>query len=212
MKKLLTFFMFIVGVNLAYSQNYDLIVKTNGDSIACRIDSITGTHIYFKMKNRENWIHTNINKEVVSVYQSNIVDWKNYVYKPGTSFILSLKNPVNSIWDNHKNSIYIGYNIWTIPAIYERTIPLSDKTGLLAGGGIIISVFGSVNPVAKTGIIFGNGKHFVEGGLYIDLLHYNENINLLISVLGYRYQAPGGFLFRVDLALIMMGISIGYSF
>lgn len=214
MKKLFTLLILIVEINFVYSQNYDLIVKSTGDSIACLIDSITDSQIYFTMMNRDIWIHTDINMENVTEYQYNIVDWNSYKYKSGTSVILSIKKPVNSIWDQHKNSVYLGYNIAVIPAIYERTIPVGNKIGILAGGGIIQTVlfYSSTNPVVKTGIIFGNGKHFLEAGLYIDLLHNNENINLLIPILGYRYQAPGGFLFRADLALIAPGISIGYSF
>jgi len=33
-----------------YSQDFDLLVKTNGDSLACHIDSISDTHNYFEMK------------------------------------------------------------------------------------------------------------------------------------------------------------------
>ena len=101
-----------------------------------------------------------------------------------------------------------------MPVIYERTFPVGNKTGILAGAGILqgVAFDSSTNPVLKAGIIYGKGKHFVEGGIYLDLLHQNENINLFTPILGYRYQAPGGFFFRADFALIAPGISIGYSF
>lgn len=214
MKRTLMLLILVAEISFVYSQNYDLIVKTNGDSIACRIDSITDSLIHFMMMNRRSWINTNIDKEFVTEYQYNIIDWKNYEYKPGTSYILSLIKPVNSIWDLHKNSVYVGYYILAMPAIYERTIPIGNRIGILAGGGIIqtVAFYSSTNPVAKTGLIFGNGKHFLEVGSYIDLMHKKEHLNLIIPVLGYRYQALRGFVLRADFALITPGISIGYSF
>ncbi len=49
-KKILPSFLsvfFLLLVTCGLSQDYDLIVTTKGDSIACRIDSINDTHIYY---------------------------------------------------------------------------------------------------------------------------------------------------------------------
>ena len=62
MKKLLLILVLLATICLVYSQDYDLIVKSNGDSIACHIDSITDTYIYSEMKSKNYWKNTHINK------------------------------------------------------------------------------------------------------------------------------------------------------
>ena len=48
MKKYLLILLLLISSRFVYSQEfYDLIVKSNGDSIVCHIDSITKTQIYF---------------------------------------------------------------------------------------------------------------------------------------------------------------------
>ncbi len=49
-----------------FAQDLDLIVTTKGDSIVCRIDSITETNIYFEMKSQNKWAHTQIGLTDVS--------------------------------------------------------------------------------------------------------------------------------------------------
>jgi hypothetical protein len=80
---------FLLLVTCGLSQDYDLIVSTKGDSIACRIDSISETHIYFEMKSQNNWAQTHIGKTDVSEYQRNAISRKLFVFKPGTSIIES---------------------------------------------------------------------------------------------------------------------------
>ena len=41
MKKNLFLIVFLIGIAEVFSQDYDLIITNEGDSIACRIDSIT---------------------------------------------------------------------------------------------------------------------------------------------------------------------------
>jgi len=60
MKKLVLLSLIVFFHQLSFSQNFDLIVTKNGDSIACRINSITDTHIYFEMISYKKWIQTNI--------------------------------------------------------------------------------------------------------------------------------------------------------
>ena len=172
------------------------------------------------MKHNNHWIHTVIEKENVAEFQYDKINWKTYVYKPGTSYILSAVNPVNSVRDIQKNSIYLGYYILAVNVIYERTIPVANSIGLMAGGGFLKSFFespGVPNPVVKPGIIMGNGKHFFEGNLFINLMPDNGDMDLLIPELGYRYKGRKGFLFRADIGTssdiaILIGISFGYSF
>lgn len=220
MKKLLFLTLLIAVVTSAYSQDYDLIIKTNGDSMACKIDSISDASVYFKMKHNNHWIHTFYDKDSIAEYQYNAINYKNYLYKPGTSYILSALNQSTTVRDMQKNSIYLESFIIALGVNYERIIPVGNKTGLLAGVGVIQSFFESDGipvPVAKPGIIIGNGKHFIEGYFLINLSPKNEDLDLLMPALGYRYQGPRGFLFRADLGTssdiaILLGISLGYSF
>ena len=87
MKTTFCVLIFLCFFSNAYSQDYDLIVTTNGDSIACNIDSITDATVYFEMKHNNNWIHTNINRDEVIEYQYGLIDKKFVVFKPGTSYI-----------------------------------------------------------------------------------------------------------------------------
>ncbi|HPF03571.1 MAG TPA: hypothetical protein PLV06_09455 [Bacteroidales bacterium] len=215
MKKVLLLLVLIAGATFGYSQDFDLIVKTNGDSIACSIDSVSNALIYFEMKYNNNWIHTQLNRDEVLEYKYNSINWKNHIYKPGTSYILPGMKPVISTQDLPKNGIYIGCNIFAIPVIYERLIPVGEKTAILAGVGAIQEWIGEelkANPVVKAGIIAGKGKHFFEGGLYMDFHLVSDHLTMIIPFLGYRYQAPGGFYLRGDFALFIPGISIGFSF
>ncbi|MFC2087050.1 hypothetical protein ACFLSA_02675 [Bacteroidota bacterium] len=89
MKKFQLLFLLVLITSLGklFSQNYDLIVKTNGDFIACHIDSITDTHIYFKMRMNHKWLDMQLTKENIRDYSRNSIDKNKVVFKPGTSFI-----------------------------------------------------------------------------------------------------------------------------
>lgn len=215
MKKLLLLLVLIAEISTAYSQDYDLIVKTNGDSIACSIDSVSNMLIYFEMKYNNNWIHTQLSRNEVAEYKYNAIEWRNHVFKVGTSYIQPGIRPVRAFRDIHKNCVYVGVNIIALPVIYERVIPVGKKAGILAGAGIIQEWLGediTTNPTVKVGIIAGNGKHLFEGGTYLPFLDKNGNLGYFLPYLGYRYQSFQGFFIRADIAVLMPGISIGYSF
>ena len=220
MKKLLLLLVLIATLCLVYSQDYDLIVKSNGDSIACHIDSITDTHIYFEMKNRNYWINTSIYRNEVAEYKYDAIDSKLCVFKPGTSNIQSLKQePAASIWDIQRNSVYVGI----ITVNYSRMIP-GDRVVFTVAGGLSFIVGGLL---AETTILIGGTKHFFEPGFMAYLgfgiddseIDYNSLMFMPAIRTGYRYQGPEGFLFRaaplfgcMDGFSVLPAISIGYSF
>lgn len=76
--------LFIFSYNI-FSKDYDLIVFLNGDSVACHIDSITDTHVYYMIKNRYQWVHTFIELSRISSYEFDAISKKNSYFKPGTS-------------------------------------------------------------------------------------------------------------------------------
>jgi hypothetical protein len=218
MKKLLIIIVLLANLCLVYSQDYDLIVKSNGDSIACHIDSITDTHIYFEMKINKYWKHTHINKADVIELQRNVINKKTVVFKPGTSYIESPRQELaESIRDIQKNSVYLSLS----SVNYSIMIP-GDRVGFTVAGGFnfILGV------QAETTVLIGRTKHFYEPGImvYYGFLEvYDEPVGGLIMIrTGYRYQGPKGFLFRVspmlaididDLVFLPWPTaSIGYSF
>jgi hypothetical protein len=71
----------------AFSKDYDLLVFPGGDSIACRIDSITDTHIYYMVRNKYQWIHTYIELSRISYYKFEAINKKTVYFRPGTSRI-----------------------------------------------------------------------------------------------------------------------------
>ncbi len=218
-------FLFLFLVTCGFSQDYDLIVTTKGDSIACRIDSISETHIYFEMKSQNNWAQTHIGLTDVSEYKRNAIDKKQFVFKSGSSIIESPKQlPPASMHEMQKNSVYIGM----LSINYARMIPLSHTIGLTLGGGLInIDGWGVV---VESSVLLGGVRHFFETGIMgahffapnkePDNPESGDVFSAATFRIGYRYQAPWGLLFRVAPNLIFStedtfvfpALSIGYSF
>lgn len=137
----------------------------------------------------------------------------------------------STVFDIQRNSLFVAYHFLTLSAFYERTIPIKNKVGLLVGGGIMqgVAFTDATNPVVKFGCVLGGYKHFFESGVIIAPLR--DDIDMLLPMVGYRYQHPKGFLLRVDVVLIVdsgtakdgsgeewveaypiPGITLGYSF
>jgi len=88
MKKIFPGLFLIFTFLSSYSKDYDLIVFTNGDSVACRIDSVTNSDIYYTMRNRSYWVQTHIEISRISSYKYNAVKKNTVYFKPGTSLII----------------------------------------------------------------------------------------------------------------------------
>ena len=217
---------FLLLVTSGYSQSLDLIVTSKADSIACHIDSISDTHIFYRMKSHSAWINTQIPLSEVLEYKENTISKRDYVYKPGTTIIDTPIQAISAASMHHvrKNSVYLGI----LSINYARMVPLSQTTGLTIGGGVInIDGWGVV---VESSLLFGGFRHFFETGImgaYIfapnqepDNPESGDVVSAVTFRIGYRYQAPGGFLFRVAPNLIFStedtfiapGLSIGYSF
>jgi len=215
---LVTLFVLLLGSS-CFSQDLDLIVNSKGDSIACRIDSITDTHVYFTMKFHNNWIPTSIVKEEVTDYMEGVIQKKEYTFEPGTSIIAS--SSALSMYDVLRNSMYIG--IFSIN--YARMFPVGQATGITTGGGI--TFLDGPGIVLESSVLLGGAKHFGEFGImWIPILGVGKETfedwqGGIISIrAGYRYQGPGGLLFRLGLNVAsadgeiipLPALSIGYSF
>lgn len=213
MRILLCVLLFCALSGAAFPQEYDLIITTRGDSILCTIDSIGDDAIYFKMKSNSNWVATSTRRDSVAEFNYDVADIKDFKYKPGTTIIETPYYEPNSMYTVPKNSIHAGFHIVVVPLIYQRTVPVGNKFGILLGGGVIQNVMfdAATTPVAKVGFLLGGPKHFFEGGCF--LTPFTEDIaGPVVPDFGYRYQSPKGFFLRADFALLFPGISIGYSF
>lgn len=128
MKKLLLTPIFVLIVFNVCSQNLDLIVTQNGDSLACRIDSVTDMNIYFEMKGNNKWINTNMTLNQVAEYKYDVIDRRKVDFKPGSSFILSKRKVFQSILDLPKNSVFFETIIFTNSICYQRLLPISKQS------------------------------------------------------------------------------------
>jgi hypothetical protein len=90
MKRILITGLLIISFFSTYCQNLDLVVTASGDSIACKIDSITESAIYFQIKTHGNnkWITAFCKKENLSDFNYNCIDPSEFVFKKGTSIIM----------------------------------------------------------------------------------------------------------------------------
>ena len=218
---------FLLHFTCGLSQDHDLIVTTKGDSIACRIDSITETHIYFEMKSQNHWSQTHIDLTDVSEHKRNAIDKKQFVFKSGSSIIESPRPaPAASIRDIQKNSVYVGMGT----LIYSRMFP-GNKVGITLGAGIFN--FDGWGLLAESDVLLGGIKHFFEPGfMFLYSLEpeqvYSEDGKIVGELspfgvtfrTGYRYQGPKGLLIRAAPNFIFFGedfyvlpaLSLGYSF
>ena len=208
MRKTFYFILLLSVFSKTYAQQYDLIVTTKGDSIACKIDSITDAAVYFEMKNNNNWVNTNIKRDEVMEYKHNAIDMKMFVFKPGSSYILSPWQEPISFWNIQRNSVYVGI----FSANYSRMIPRDGVAYTIAGG--VSFIVGGL--IAETTILKGGTKHFFEPGI---MIYFDTEIFWPMIRVGYRYQDPKGFLFRIaplfgyfDGFSVLPAMSIGYSF
>lgn len=96
MKKILISGLLIAIFLNSFSQNLDLVVTAKGDSIACKIDSITESAIYLQVKTsgNVNWIQTIYVKEDVHLFKYGNIDPSRYSFEEGTSKIIGPVQPV----------------------------------------------------------------------------------------------------------------------
>ncbi|MBE0653601.1 MAG: hypothetical protein IH594_07370 [Bacteroidales bacterium] len=209
--------LFLLEANDAFTQNYDLIVNLKGDSIACHIDSISGQYLYFEMKIYNDWVHTKTRLAEIDFYEYNSIHPRDYRFEAGSSVIKSVYTETLP-----RNSIYIGI----ITLSYSR-IFLGNPVGIaVAAGGLYIDAAPGI--WMETSLLKGKSKHYFEPGINFFYIFNTETLpgadNSLKGFglrIGYRYQAPGGFLFRISPNVIftedgeivpLPALSLGYSF
>ncbi len=120
-----------------------------------------------------------------------------------------------SMFDMKRNAVY---NEDFLGFFYERLLPLSDKFGIALKGGFMI--WDPLIPAVETAAVFGSSKHFFETGAGALIAGTNDDdgdFEFFTLRMGYRYQAPKGFLFKASAIyspdnFILPLITLGYSF
>ncbi|MEN8118140.1 MAG: hypothetical protein ABFS16_14240 [Bacteroidota bacterium] len=109
MKKIILVPFMVFFCFFSFSQNLDLIVTDKGDSIACKIDSITDSNIYFQVIYDKKWIQTMQKPEEIVKYEYGVIDEYLYVFDYGTSVIRRKRNLASynylKLKYNHKDYI-----------------------------------------------------------------------------------------------------------
>jgi len=201
----------------SYSQDFDLIINSNGDSIACHIDSITDTYIYFEMKIRENWVHTYKKLEDIAEYKINAIDKNMIKFKNGSSYFKSINRPT-SIYYIPRNTLYTELcgTGGVITVNYERLIPINYNISIALRLGIFW--FPELYVPREVNFLIGQHIHFLEFGVGTHSFSLNEANACKV---GYRFQSEKGFMARAVVLYfpnhewipnIWPGLSLGYSF
>lgn len=161
-----------------FSQELDLIVMNNGDSIACRLDSITSGQIYLKMKYNDRWIHTHLGRNECKEFRYNFIPRDLVVFRGGSSYIKELKGNIDSLKRYsviNKNTFYgtAGFFlIWgTIQGNYERLLWRPDKGFIKslwgragAGGWVTWGATGTFYSIGAT-MLTGSRNNHIEFNL-----------------------------------------------
>ena len=117
-------------------------------------------------------------------------------------------------WDR-KNATYLDIGGWALwySLNYEHRISLADNHRLGLGGGMmIIPPTKDVSLLAGLHVNYLLGKtHNLEIGITPSVFFGEEKEFLFSPRLGYRFESPGGFLFRVGLSPVsaMMSDPLG---
>jgi len=202
MKNVLCAILLFSLASIAYPQNFDLIVKSNGDSIACRIDSITNTKVYFEMKFHYSWTHTDINISDCIEYRMDAIKKESVVFKPGTSYIMPVAEQLNNIKKVsyfRRNTMYgtVGFVMLylAIHGNYERLLWEPQRgpfrsVWVRVGGGLFSDAYGGdgTNIISGLTMLTGLRKAHLE---FVFNLH--SNITILQSDFNQTNSRPISF-------------------
>lgn len=221
----------LIQIN-SFSQNLDLIVLNDKTLVACKIDSVTDTHIFFKIKSQSDvWVQTKEKLKFVTEYKYGTIDVKNYSFEPGTSIIAvntrdnrSEKNFEYGVFK--KNAVYGAVGtalLWSsVVGYYERFFskmePNESDMKLFGRGG-----FGAYTVWGEGGEFFSIQFGILTGGMnshlelaagYSNYLKGDLQGNPLSGTIAYRFQKPNdNLLFRAGVGFPeALFISAGFSF
>jgi hypothetical protein len=85
MKATFTFAILLFFSVWSYSQNLDLVVNSQGDSIVCKIDSITDSQLYFHLVQKRGAVQYGLHLNEMQSYSYNSISEEQYAYINGTA-------------------------------------------------------------------------------------------------------------------------------
>lgn len=204
------------------AQNLDLIITSGNDSIACKILSDDGNAVYFQGRMNGAVIESLIKKEEIREIKYNAVIRNQISRIPGTMFF---KNKPVLLDDYKRNAIYgtigsillYGHILINYDHIFFYD-PYRSFKGLILKAGIgsyYIFDIGGFTFRNTVGTLLGNdNKRYLEltAGYHINFDKYGMEF-LPAGSLGYRYQKPKGFLFRMGIGYPeYLYLSLGAAF
>jgi hypothetical protein len=223
MKKFIFPFIFLTSFCVIHAQQYDLVVTTRSDSIACRIDSITDSRLFFSVRHGGKWMPTFLDKEKVMDYQIDVLDKKSIRHKSHASSDATLAQSSSDTISKtsiRKNSLYyelFGNGLFFGSVNYDRILPVDRKFYMVIRGGL--AFYEKPFLLAEVSGLFGSRKHFFDTGIGSSTFFIiNGDSPEIFLHAGYRFQGKNGLLLRVtpmyclNKNFIWFGLSAGYSF
>ncbi len=226
MKTVLLIILFFFILNHSFSQKTSLLIRTNGDSIICKIDSITDTEVYIKLRTVEyTWAKSSISISEVASIKYNVSS-NDIRYSKSDS--ISIKRSIRYFNKNNINvsTDLILYGYWTILFVvnYERLFTISDHFAISGKIGLAPFIFYKIPPlIFEVNLLAGKSLAIFESAIgIINILQkgygYDNNIIPYLRF-NYRLQNTNWFLFKIgptiyfdDLVFFGVGISLGVTF
>lgn len=119
-----------------------------------------------------------------------------------------------TMYDIRQNAVY---NMDVLLFCYERIIPLKEKVGLTATGGVLI--WDPFNLVGEVGTIYFGPRHFAEVGVGFNFNPFDSEWNMPFFRAGYRLQLKKGFMVKASgayvtnpLGAVVPLLGLGYAF
>jgi hypothetical protein len=111
MKAIFTLVVVLFFSLYSYSQNLDFVVSTQGDSIICKIDSITDSHIYFERIGKSGGYQQNLPLSLLKSYSYNSITKKHYSFKNGIATLKTFdKNSYKYLKMKYSKQLYSPIN------------------------------------------------------------------------------------------------------
>ena len=161
MKRIIITLILLSFQQLLFSQNLDLIITTNGDSIECIFEKITSKNIYYKIKIEDKWYPSQLEKDFIADY------WINSNKKKYKTWLTLNSEPFKSkgiLYQSKESSILLAPLVKNKQQISDKslvefqihnieTIKLRKKNKI--GKGILIG--------AVTGLVAGGLIGLIDG-------------------------------------------------
>lgn len=217
----------VIGLTPLAGQYSDLIITQEGDSIACRIDSVSDQHIHFTALIRGKVAGTHMGLEKVWIYTYDELPENNMSSRSG-SRRAGLKPPVD-FQAKHTVSICGGspFDYSTIGAYMEKLLlqlqggPL--KTFWIRGGIGLFYDTSNPAPLASLSLhaLSGRNNNHLELGIGVGGISQNNQALDLGSwgffptwAVGYRFHPPREtFMFRCGIGLpesVYLGVGVTF--